>query len=454
MKKQDFKVTFLSDIVLNKTSNTQGKIQRLDFITGSAFLGIAVSKMEYNFNLFHSGNVRFGEATPLYNEKPSFKVPFSFFNPKFDLDKCEVRNNHFIDYKNQVEKDKQYKQIRSGYMSEDFEFFELDYNYTQKSAYDAKLRRSLDSSMFGYEAIKKGTTWKFTLKFNENLDVQNIINALCGKCFLGKSKTAEYGLINIEKLGQISSIKTPEFQAQDLTYLYVDSSLALFDENDMPTFKPTKASLGIKDGEIEWSKTQIRTKIYTPYISIRQGNDSSRLVIEKGSVIAIKNASKLDLEKLSNGVGGFLSEGYGELLINPDFLLKKEKFKLKKVDYKYENIQTINIKKDENLINFLNNRENKKVNFETLGEKVDEFKHKHSGKFHKISNSQWGNIRMMAHFIQDKDECFKEIENFITHGTSSSKWQDVKEIFIEEIKQHNLEFVKLLAMKMAQKDEK
>lgn len=450
MKKQDFKVTFLTDIVLNKTSNTEGKIENFDFITGSAFLGMAVNKIGYDFNIFHSGKVRFGEATPLLNGKVSFKVPFCFFNPKLDLEKKRVQNNHFIDYSKEETLNRQYKQIRSGYMTEDFEYFELDFIYTQKSAYNSKLRRSKDSSMFGYNAIKKGTTWKFSLKFQDDINVEKIIHALENEHFLGKSKTAQYGRIKIEKQGEVQAIKEIDFQNSKITYLYVNSSLALFDKNNMPTFKPTKKSLGIKDGKVYWKHTQIRTKTFTPYVSVRQGRDSARLIIEKGSVIALENASQDDIKELSKGVGGYLSEGYGDVLVNPTFLTKKEEFELKRVDYEYAKIKNMIAKKDENLILFLNAREEKKSSFKTLGDEVKNFVETHKSKFSKVNSSQWGNIRMMAQFIQDKAECIKEIEKYISHGTASSKWEDGAEVFRATIENKDINYIKLLAMKMAE----
>lgn len=450
MKKQDFKVTFLSDIVLNKTSNTQGKIENLDFITGSAFLGMAVSKMAYDFEIFHSGKIRFGEATPLFEGKESFKVPFSFFSPKLDLDNKEIKNNHFIDYEDDEELDKQYKQLRNGFMTKDLEYFELDFDYNQKSAYDNILRRSKDSTMFGYNAIKKGATWKFSLKFEDKIDISEVIRSLNGEHFLGKSKTSQYGRIQIEKLGEIETLKELEYQKSDTTYLYVNSSLALFDENGMPTFQPSKKSLGLETCEVVWEDTQVRTKIFTPYVYIRHGRDSSRLIIEKGSVIALKNVSQEDIKTLSKGIGGFLSEGYGEVLINPDFLLKEDTFSFKKVAYKYKEIQNIEANKDENLIEFLKAREDTKDSFKTLGDKVADFVKSNGAKYKKISSSQWGQIRMMAQFIKDKDKCVEEIKNFITHGTSSSKWENISKSFIDEIKKYEIDYIKLLAMKMAE----
>jgi hypothetical protein len=48
MNKLTFKIEFLSDIVLQASSNTQGNIELLDFIPGSNFLGM-VAKNYNNF---------------------------------------------------------------------------------------------------------------------------------------------------------------------------------------------------------------------------------------------------------------------------------------------------------------------------------------------------------------------------------------------------------------------
>ena len=73
-----FKMTFLDSIVLSKTSNTEGNIEPLDFVSGSCFLGIVAK--EYNsfenpFMIFHSGDVRFGDAHLLHKGKKTYKIP-------------------------------------------------------------------------------------------------------------------------------------------------------------------------------------------------------------------------------------------------------------------------------------------------------------------------------------------------------------------------------------------
>lgn len=45
MRTINFKVTFLSDIVLNASSNTEGNIETLDYITGASFLGMVAKKL-------------------------------------------------------------------------------------------------------------------------------------------------------------------------------------------------------------------------------------------------------------------------------------------------------------------------------------------------------------------------------------------------------------------------
>lgn len=458
MKKIDFKVTFLSDIVLHSSSNTEGNIEVLDYITGASFLGMVAKNydsFENPFEVFHSGKVKFGEARPLFGNKPTYKTPFSFFNPKLDTDLEEVYNNHFVE--NEEILNKQLKQIRSGYITSDLESINLDYVYSQKAAYNKELRRSKDSSMYGYKAIKKGTTWKFSISFDEidEKTEQQILENILGEKYLGKSKTSQYGKVLIEKLDNFKEENIENLTLSETTYVYINSSLALFDENGMPTFEPTKDNLGLKDASIDWTKTQIRTKTFTPFNYKRQTNDYSRLVVERGSVIALSNASSEDINILKNGIGVYLSEGYGEVLINPNFLLKKEKFSLNKQKIKYEATKTISLEEDKTLISFLINKQNSNTQVYDLGTKVQEFITKHQKEFDMVSKSQWGQIRMIVQVYKDnyKDEIVKFITKRDKNAeenkkTSKKHWEKGFGTFVSTLDKENVEFIKLLSMMM------
>ncbi|MDY0181454.1 hypothetical protein [Aliarcobacter skirrowii] len=457
MRQRDFKVTFLSDIVLHGSSNSEGNIETLDYITGSSFLGMVAKNYDEfaktfdTFDIFHSGKVRFGEATPYFENKTTYKVPFCFFAPKLDSDKKEVKNNHFIDYDNQAELDKQYKQIRSGYITSNFDYINLDHTYSQKAAYDKKNRKSKDSSMFGYKAIKKGATWKFTIKFDKDLDEKiekQVVENILGEKYLGKSKTAQYGKILIEELKDFKEENLENLNPKEITYVYINSSLALFNANGMPTFEPTIENLGLTNASINWEKTQIRTKKITPYNFKRQTNDYTRLVIEKGSVIALKNASNEDINILKNGIGGYLNEGYGEVLINPSFLLKEGSFSLNKTEKKEVKFDIQKEKVDDVLISFLKNKKESKNKTYRLGEEVQKFIEDNKTKFEMVSKSQWGQIRMLVQFNQKNRDYVEKIKDFITDGTSKKQWESAEKTLFSILDTKDMEFIKLLSMMM------
>ena len=163
-----FKVEFLSDIVLPATSNTEGNIEQLDFIPGSNFLGMAAREygtFSDSFAVFHSGAVRFGDATPMVDNVATYKMPLSFFHEK--LDDSKLVNHHLI---KDFSKFQQLKQKRKGYITKDLHEVTIRHNYTQKSAYDKENRRSKEGSMYGYQSIPAGTLWQFSLKYDAGIE--------------------------------------------------------------------------------------------------------------------------------------------------------------------------------------------------------------------------------------------------------------------------------------------
>ena len=289
MNRLVFQVKFLSDIVLQATSNTEGNIEQLDFIAGSNFLGMVAQnydKFEDSFKIFHSGEVKFGDGHILKNNKITYKIPLSFFHEK--LNDKEIFNHHFID---DFSKFKQLKQKREGYITKDLETEIIEYNYLQKSAYDKKLRRSKDEEMYGYKSLKKGTKWEFCVSY-ENLtpkEIKLIKESLIGKKRLGKSKSSHYGLVEIKQINkEIENLSTK----LDEIIIYAKSRLALIDENGNPTYDLKYLFDGLTDENIDYSKSQIKTSTFTPYNSKRENRDYERVCINKGSVIVLKGIDK------------------------------------------------------------------------------------------------------------------------------------------------------------------
>ena len=435
-----FKCTFLSDIVLPATSNTEGKIDSLDFIPGSAFLGMVAKSydtFEDPFTLFHSGAVQFGDASLLYKNKPTYKTPLSFYQEKRG-EQC-YNHHHIIDnYPNT-----QLKQLRENFISCDLEVIKLNYRYEQKSSYDSEKRHAKDGGMFGYNAITEGTKWYFEVRFEDTTTtevIQKVISSLIGKQGLGKSRSAQYGAVIIE---ETPTIALPQSSKESSLYLYANSRLALFNPEGMPTAEPSPKNLGITSGHINWEKTQLRTSSYTPYNSIRQGRDATRLVIQKGSVIVLDDVDQADRQHLLQGVGAYLSEGFGQLLLNPKFLHNREIVLQEAVQETL--IQEDVSQPDTVLVSFLQSKREEELATFSISDRVQDFVVHNKKSFENVSNAQWGVIRQLC--AQESDASIETaVMDFISHGTAKEQWENGRKKLQGQL--DSLAFTKLLAMQM------
>ena len=446
MKNLIFNVEFLSDIVLPASSNTEGKIEALDFIAGSNFLGMAskeYDKFENSFAVFHSGKVRFGDATLLQDETPTYKIPLCFFHEKLNKNRVVNQLHTPLSVLTQA------KQFRDGYITKDFSLALLDYNYAQKSAYDKSKRRSRDSSMYGYSAIEKGTEWQFVLKYDESIsanDIARIKKNLVGKKRLGKSKSSQYGQVNI------TQVKREVEQIEDMSLgkeviLYVKSRLALVDKDGNPTYDLSCLVDGLDDKQIDWSRTQLRTSTYNRYDGARKTKDTQRVVINSGSVIVLKNINQDIVDSIKRGVGVYLSEGFGEILINPSFLSKVEPLGLKKFK---KNKSDVAVEINDDMVKFLFMKNEEKKQKLHLANSVHEFIEKNKNIYSKAMNSQWGTIRSLC--SSSSDVLIKNaVQAYIVDGVAKDKWQGKKsKNLLDAIDKSSspLAFTKLLSMEM------
>lgn len=450
MRELIFEIEFKSDILLPATSNTEGKIDQLDFIAGSAFLGMVAKnydKFSGSFDVFHSGKVRFGDAHMLKDGKTTYKIPYSYCHKKLD---SEQIYNHHILKKEDFEELGQLKQLRNGYITSDKEQVFVEYTYSQKSAYDKEKRRSKDSQMYGYKAIKKSSIWRFTVKTDgiSAEDEKLIIKTLEESKRLGKSKSAEYGEVAIKYL---QNIKIGHITGKsDEVVLYCNSRLALVDESGNPTYELKYLCKGLEEANIDYKKTQIRTSTFTPFNVKRQTKDYERVCINKGSVIVLKDINAEQLQKIKNGVGAYLAEGFGDIIVNPAFLMERD-FTLKKADPK-KPFTPIPVESD--LAKFLLQREKTKNNMLNIASEVDEFvKANKKSTFSNIKPSQWGNIRSIA--SSNQNDFIEKIKTYVSNG--SKKWEDKQQdALTSTIDNHKIDkrkFTKLLAMKMGGKND-
>jgi CRISPR-associated protein Csx10 len=102
--------------------------------------------------------------------------------------------------------------------------------------------------------------------------------------------------------------------------------MALRDEQGLPELMPQVSHFGLDKATLEWDKTYLRFRHYSPYNAARKYYDQERQVIQKGSVISLtldKDLTETQRIKLQTGIGDYRQTGLGRVLINTDLLLDR-----------------------------------------------------------------------------------------------------------------------------------
>ena len=478
MKQMKFKCTLLSDIILSQTSSSEGNQNSLNFIPGNNFLGIAASRLYDKLDatdalaIFHSGQVRFGDANPSNEGKNrGLKVPASMFYPKLKKASEECYIHHLIENPDAESiKGLQLKQCREGFYAFSKNVGEpitFDKNFAIKSAYDSKQRRSEDEKLFCYESLPKGLVLFFEVE-SELDDTLNdkIKDALVGIRHIGHSRTAQYGLVSIEESDYTEVVSTQQLNTlknhKQYATAYADGRLVFLDENGEFTFQPSAQELGFGEGDrIDWSKSQVRVFQYSPWNGKRHTYDTDRCGIEKGSVFVVECST---CPETSQYVGYYKNEGFGRVIYNPDFLKGnaigdgKAQYTLKEKDSQESDSPSVEIPTDSVLFQFLQKKKDIKEAENSAYVLANQFVDANERYFSgEQFASQWGSIRSLAMISSNPDALIKNVETFLNHGVAKAKWDEQNRTkvlldFMNTHKNHNLQDTMInLASEMAKK---
>lgn len=448
--------TLLSEVVLNAQTATEGQQNSLDYIPGANFLGI-VAKQKYNelsaqeaFELFHSGDVCFGDGRISQKGQPSFKVPASwfFFKGKGLEDAVYVHHHITQEQREQFTKQgTQLKQAREGYfLPATHQLLKIEKQYTLKSAHDRATRKSAESKMFGYESLPAGTEFTFKVDCQTHEQAKLIHDALVGKKHLGRSKTAQYGLVEIAK-SETPAEFTKSYTTPGELALYAVSDWCFEDEYGRPSLQPNEQrDLQFPKGcTICWEKSQLRTRTFAPWNGKRQTRDADRVVIEKGSVLVINCEPDTTLPKQDNfekGIGLYRAEGLGQVLVNPSFLEADPEgqltFKLKKAEDKSKKSEVWlgfvdKHSSDKAIIDRIKARQKQEVQLVEYLSVINNFILDNKDTFKAITPSQWGGIRNFANSSTTKkqleDSLFGET-GYLSHGVAQDLWEEKRRKYI------------------------
>lgn len=445
-----FRCRLLSDVIFHSQSVVEQLQRTTDFIPGNTFLGIMAKKYdEYSESmqmlLFHSGKVRFGDAHPVNADgnTRSLKIPAAMYYPKLK----GMDGGCYIHHVYNRAKDKedggvpqQLKQCRNGFYVFNKEQHEmsqviLDKTLSLKSSYNRERRASEDGKMYINESMRSGATFLFDVESDDENLKETIIKGLSGIHFVGRSRTAQFGRVLIEPYDYSDVLSTSTISDDSDITVYADGRLIFFDDNGSPTFRPTAEQLGISNGQIDWSKSQIRTFQYAPWNGKRYSCDTDRCGIEKGSVFVVHvTGTPTDLS--SRYVGNYQNEGFGKVIYNPEFLLADPSTNGKSL-YKVGQLmdtkeETKNEMKVEGvLMNFLLKEQRRDNASFHCYELVNQFINRYAEAFYDPDekgtpfSSQWGEIREIAQKGSNTSSILTSIESFVNKTTfREKKWKE------------------------------
>jgi hypothetical protein len=442
MKSYQYTVKLLSDVVITAVTATEGFNPSLDYIPGSKFLGICAKSLYKEDNLatldvFHNGKVRFGDALPFIEDEIALPVPFSWHTPKGNkLTEAPIYVSNVMkpdDYRAVTTKGIQMKQARKGYFTPVKHYFvNLDQHFIIRSAFDIQQLRSKDSQMYGYYSLPQGSVWSFIVEDETGLYAEKIKETLSGIHRIGRSKSAEYGLVEIAFVKECDTTPPKQVINPEHAFLYAQTNLCFYNVYGRPTLQPEPEQLGFPGAQIDWNSSQIRHRIYQLWNTKRHNRDADRIIIEKGSVIVLQNImpERINWALLNRGIGSHLAEGFGKVILNPDFITPDQYI----LDYCLSKPRTVPKQPllskpnatDQLMLNYLDQIQIRSGTDRLMDNAINVFLRENKPKFKGISESQWGMIRAYAKQAKDWNHLYDLLFNTngaLCRGKSEAVWR-------------------------------
>ncbi|MFA0465420.1 hypothetical protein AB4524_00780 [Vibrio breoganii] len=327
-----YQVETIDPIVLSQTSATTNNHECLDYIPGSALLGIVASSAyseiskEKAWDLFHSGQVKYGPGYPLLNNEIALPIPSSWHYPKGEVafenaQLTQAISNHSTPQFKR-ESSVQYKQIRQGFINSMGKLATVQQGIVTKTAIDVKSQTAQDGSLYSYSYIDKKQAFSGWIDCKTEEQATTVREHLFGIKRLGRSRGSEFGRVLIQ---EVQAPKLPAITTLGSNMvLWCLSDCEVTNQFGLPTLTPSLADLVPgASGTLNASCSFIRGSKVSRFNQKRQGLDSEQIVIAKGSILAFKDCtiSNVQLQQLSEqGVGHNKQQGLGWVAINPQWI--------------------------------------------------------------------------------------------------------------------------------------
>lgn len=338
-----YRITLDEPLILSQRNVTSGEHRTLDFIPGRVLLGVTAriyeSLGERAWTAFHSGAVRFIDAVP-ETTAGRRALPTPRCLQRVKREKLTEAYNHAVEQSAVIDDSLQYTSLGTPYVDIDdaaLTTIGVEKTSTVKTAVDSSGGPTpKEGHLFSYQAISRDQ--QFLARLDADTDVEPstldaLEDALVGAQRIGRSRTAEFGAVTIER---VSDPETPATSAATVgdTQLRVvlTSELALVDERTgAARLTPRPGDFGLPDHwKLEPSHSFVRRRHYDRFNGYRRSFDLKRHVLRRGSVITFTSGSddrRLTADELaeaerraSTGAGVDRHEGLGQFLLEPAWI--------------------------------------------------------------------------------------------------------------------------------------
>ena len=277
-------------IIITASSASSDQGEALRYIPGATLWGALAAriyeKSNNTWDLFHSGALKITNAYPVLAGAVAWPVPFCLHHEKAEpalLDKAVCAAS------SRFHENSQPVQFRGGFINASSNTIQAPQMQDAiKTAINSDTGAAAEAQLFASEAISAGQSFVFWLEGPENL-VKAARDGLGPQCFLGRSRSAEFGK------SSLSEASLPDWPkgtpiANGIAYVWTISDLCLSDDFGQPELNPIRLEGGAS-GNIDYAHSFLRFRTYWPYNAKWKSRALARQVIEQGSVFCLRDVT-------------------------------------------------------------------------------------------------------------------------------------------------------------------
>lgn len=432
MHKVRYQIRTLSPILLSAQSGDMNMTATLDYIPGSALLGVLAGKYiqaknlgktahkdsDNFYNWFLDSGIIFGNAYPCKKKDEDrvesyLPVPLSIQTEKNNEDEAiDLLRN---DSKEQMKTISGYCHIAGDTILKLTPSKSLSFHHARP---DRIKGHSTEGQIFNYESIDPDQLFEGEIIGAENTlkeFIELVDNEFPIK--LGRSRTAQYGQAELKILSDTPEELEVKDDLDNKIYLTFLSQTILYNQNGFPSTSLNDLkryladTLGIDSGRIKINKSFKKPVEIENFISIWRLKRPSEVAFEAGSCFSIQitngnnsiSSKLIDLQK--NGLGERRGEGFGRIKLN--WWHEKDRYTVRENDERKKEVKEPNSKIPELTARIF--KEVIKENWKRVIERKALTEYEQFAKRRPPTNALLGRLEMMLKNAKSKEKFLEQI---------------------------------------------